>query len=145
MWKVSHTETVAAPPSAIWSRWTNVENWPKQDTTLASASIKGAFELGSTLTLRPIKSPPIRARLALVTPDVGFAYITKLPLGTLQYTHHLDEKNGQTEFTHSVAITGALFWLYAPILGRRLEQTMIAKMKRIAELTQDRDTQGAEK
>lgn len=134
MWKVSHSETVQAPAANIWSRWTNVDNWPEQDITLASASIQGAFELGSTLILRPVKAPPVRARLALVSPEDGFAYITKLPFASLQYTHHLEAKGAVTEFTHEVSITGPLFWLYAPLLGRRLEQIMIAKMQKIAEL-----------
>jgi len=134
MWKVSHTETVAAPAASVWSRWTNVENWPEQDETLAAASIEGPFELGSKLIQKPKKSPKTRSTLALVTPDVGFAYVTKIPLAKLQFTHHLDEKNGRTEFTHSVSITGPLFWLYAPMLGRSLERVMIARMKKIVEL-----------
>lgn len=134
MWKASHTETVAAPGASIWSRWTNVESWPEQDETLASASIQGPFELGSTLILKPKNAPKTKSTLALVTPDVGFAYITKIPLAKLQFTHHLEERSGKTEFTHSVSISGPLFWLYTPLLGRRLEQLMIARMQRIVEL-----------
>lgn len=134
MWKATHSATVNAPSTAVWARWRDVEKWPDQDISLKSAKISGAFELGSTITLRPNGLPKIKARLAIVTPEVGFAYVGKLPLATIQFTHDLEPLDTGTTFTHSVSINGPLWWFYAELFGRTLERNLKARVNKIASL-----------
>lgn len=134
MWKVSHTETVTAPAASIWNRWSHVENWPEYDKSLTSTSINGSFELGSVITLQSKKLPKTKFTLAIVTSDIGFAMVSKLPLAKIQMTYHIEEKSDSTEFTQSISISGPLFWLYSLFFGNSLQRTLVSRMQQLAEL-----------
>lgn len=136
MWKISNTETTKASPEAIYKMWTNVASWPKQDSSISSASIDGPFKVGSKITLKPKGSPTVKVTIKQVSPNQGFTSQGKLPLAKLQFIHTIQPDGKHTKFTQSVVISGPLTGLFSRLMGKNMQKNLKARMKKMVELLQ---------
>jgi hypothetical protein len=136
MWKTSNTETVTASPSEVWKLWQNVTAWPKQDSSITSASIDGPFAVGSKITLKPKGSPTVKVVIKKMEVNKGYTTEGKLPLAKLQFVHQITTKGKQTSFTQSVIISGPLSGLFARMMGKSMSKNLNARMKTMATMLQ---------
>jgi hypothetical protein len=134
MWKSEHTQTAIATPEALWKRWTDVANWPEQDSSLESAGINGPFAVGSVITLKPKGSPTVKVKLIEVTPLQSFSSTGSLPLAKLQFDHKANTTTQGIEFTQSVTISGPLAGLFSNLMGKTMGQNLKARMVKLAAL-----------
>ncbi len=136
MWKISNTEKTLASPSSVWKLWEEVTNWPKQDSSITSASINGPFKVGSVITLKPKKSPPVKVRIKKLEKNHNFSTEGKLPLTKLEFIHEVKTDGKQTQFTQSVVMSGSLAWLFSRIMGKSVKKNLVARMQKMAKLLQ---------
>jgi len=134
MWKTSNTETVIGTPKDVWNKWVQVDKWPEQDESLISASIDGPFEVGSTITLKPKSSPTVKVVLVQVKPNDSFESVGKLPLTQLRFMHQIKPESKKVSFAQSVIMEGALSGLFSKLMGKKMEQNLKARMKKLAKM-----------
>ena len=130
------TLATTAAPARIWAIWTDVAGWPRWDAGLRQAELRGLFVAGSTGQLVPDKGPKSSFRLTAVEPGQSYTFRTRLPLGALHVKRTLDQRNGQTVFTHEVWFTGLSKGLFGRVLGRKyraLLPQVLASIKAQAE------------
>lgn len=130
----SYSETVKAPPQEVWKLWENVAAWPKQDSSIVSASIEGPFEVGSKITIKPKGSPAVKVTLVKVEQNKGFESVGKLPLAKLRFVHKITTQGNKTTFRQSVIINGPLSGLFARGLGKSMDKNLQARVQKMAEL-----------
>lgn len=130
----SYSETVAAPPEAIWKLWENVAAWPKQDISITSASIDGAFAVGSKITLKPKGSPAVKVKLIKVEKNKGFESQGTLPLAKLRFVHNISTQGSKTTFTQTIIIDGPLSGLFARGMGKSMDKNLQARVHKMGEL-----------
>ena len=124
-----HTVCTSADRSRLWTVWTDVEAWPTWDTELESASLDGAFEVGSKGLLKPKDGPSSRFELVAVEAEEGYTYDVGLPLAHLRVARSSTEAEGAIEITHRVSFQGVLGWFFAAILKGRYEQALPGVME----------------
>ncbi len=136
-WRYSHTETTKAEPAAIWQRWTNVAGWPKEDQNLEKAELVGEFKVGNTIAIKPKGSPKSRVVITEVTPNQSFATQGSIPLGKLIVAHKVEKGGAQTNFTHTITVTGPLRKLFVKMVVQKLANDLPQKMQNIARLAEE--------
>lgn len=107
-----HTVPTKASPESIWAIWTNVSQWKQWDTGLKDASLAQAFEPGAKGTITSLQDRKSKFKVVAVVPGISYTFKSALPLGGLYVKRSLEQKNGQTYFTHEVwfqGLTGGLF------------------------------------
>jgi len=134
MWKASNTETVTGSAKDVWKKWSEVGKWPEQDDSLVSSSINGPFEVGNIITLKPKGSPTVKVVLVQVKPNDSFASEGKLPLTKLKFVHQIKTSGKKVSFTQSVIMDGALAGLFSKLMGKKMEQNLINRMEKMAEM-----------
>lgn len=134
MWKASNTEKTKASAQAVWQAWEKVSSWPDQDKSINAATINGPFAVGGIITIKPKGSPKVKVVLKRVEPNKGFMSEGKLPLTKMQFIHEISSNNGSTSFTQSVVMDGPLAGLFSALMGKKMEQNLVARMKNMKEL-----------
>jgi hypothetical protein len=136
MWEFTHTETTAATPAQLWSRYTDCGSWPEWDVETESVTLDGPFATGTTGTIKPVGAPKAKFRMAEVTKDVSFSDVTKLPLAKMHFTHNIESADDGTRFTHHVTITGPLSPLFGRVIGKKVAAGLPTAMRRLGELAE---------
>jgi hypothetical protein len=96
----------------------------------------GPFRVGSKITIKPKGSPAVKVVLKRVDVNRGFESVGKLPLAKLQFIHEVSTEGKQTKFTQSVIISGPLAGLFSRMMGKKMEQNLKARMKKMATMLQ---------
>lgn len=100
---ITHTESTSATAAQVWALWENVNNWPAWDVGLEHCNLKGAFEAGSSFTLRPRGAPnEINVEITEVIQNKGFSDQTNLPFGVLRTRHRYEETDSGNTITHMI-------------------------------------------
>lgn len=129
----SHSMTVNAPASRVWSVWMDVSHWPTWDTELLAASASAPLALGVTGMVKPKRGP--RSHFKVVAYETGSRYAFDTPLigATLHVARSLQQKGSATTFTHEVWFSGLAGGLFARLLGPGFRKALPQVMARIAE------------
>lgn len=98
----SHSKTTTADSAAIWSLWSDIENWPKWDSGIARCQLEGDFEAGNTFELAVRNEAPITIELTEVVKNVKFADVARPPFGTIRTIHEMKETGDGLEVIHTM-------------------------------------------
>ena len=128
--KISHTLTTQAAPAAIWSAWTNVENWPQWDSELVSAQLSAPFALAAEGQLTPKKGPTSRFYISQLDWGNSYTFTTQLPLCRL-HVHRFITYGPPLSFTHEVSFEGPLAFAFKLILGKRFQKVLPGVMQQL--------------
>jgi hypothetical protein len=126
---IKHTVGTKTSPEAIWSLWQDVKNWNTWDHGIEYSTINGAFEKGTTGTLKPKGGPVVHTKLICVEPSKQFTVESKLFLARIIVSHYLTESEGKTIVTHQIEMTGPLAFLYAYLIGRTMKKNLPQEME----------------
>lgn len=127
----AHTVTTNAPAETIWRIWTDVTNWPEWDVALEWARLDGPFALNTGGRLKSKGSPESPFTITQLDAGRSYTFSTHLPLAQLHIRRELTPGAHTTDFTHTVAFTGPLGWLFGRILGTQFRTTLPEAMERI--------------
>lgn len=136
VWSASHTQTTTASPKALWQHYTTVANWPKEDTSLATAKLEGDFAVGSKIVMKPKGAPKSSVTITKVVPMRFYSTQGSIPLGKLLFTHEITQSGKTTSFTHTITITGPLRKLFVKMVAQKLANNLPAKMANIAKIAE---------
>ena len=136
MWTYEHTETTRATPAQLWARYAEPATWPEWDAETAWVTVEGPVAVGSRGTLKPVHGPATRFTFTEVSPEVGFADVTRLPLARLAFTHRIEPLGTGSRFTHGVTISGPLAPLFARVVGKGIAAGLPSAMRALAQLAE---------
>lgn len=135
MWTAEYTLITDASREAIWKTWADVENWPTWDKGVEWCRMSGAFQTGTSYTLKPVGGGAVQARITACEPLTRFADVSDLPLARLEFVHELHERPDGVHLTHRINITGPLTFLFAQVIGKSTAKefpTTLANLVRVA-------------
>lgn len=107
----SHT-TTEVTKEQIWRLMSDVNRWKEWDLTVEDSHLEGGFKAGSYFTLKPVKAPRVKIRLAEVRAPQYFKDETKFPLATMTGEHWYEETPRGLKVTVTMTMTGMLSWLW---------------------------------
>ena len=132
----SHTITTFAQPSAIWALWCDPGSWEHWDGGLKSARlIDPDFRVGATGQIIPRSGPPSSFTVTAVEDGARVVIKTRLPLAKLTLDRRLTA-TPDVSFTHHVAFTGPLAWLWASLFGTGFRRELPHTIARLAQLAE---------
>ena len=67
MWVHEHTAATAASPTAVWQVLRDLDQWGAWDTSLEWVRLKGPFQVGSQVTMKPTGQDPITSVIVEAT------------------------------------------------------------------------------
>ena len=118
MWVHERTAETAASPTAVWQVLRNLDQWGSWDTSLEWVRLKGPFQVGSQVTMKPNGQDPITSVIVQATENSVYADQTTMGEVTLRFSHTLEPlEGGGTKVTHRLEITGPAADQVGPQLG----------------------------
>jgi hypothetical protein len=138
MWVHEYTAETPASPKAVWQVLRDLDQWGSWDTSLEWVRLKGPFQVGSQVTMKPNGQDPITSVIVQATENRVYADETSMGGVTLRFSHTLEplEGGGGTKVTHRLEITGPAADSTGPELGPAITedfpQAMTALLARAA-------------
>lgn len=132
--QVSHAETTAAPPAAVWSWYADPGRWPRWDTGLAAVELDGAFASDTRGRVTLPGGRRGRLRLHDVEPGTSFTDVVSLPLLRITTAHTLTAVGPRTRIEHTVALGGALARLFPRLMSQPVRRALPVSVARLARL-----------
>jgi hypothetical protein len=107
MWAHEYTVETDVSPEAIWAVLSDLDRWPRWDTSMERVTLPGPFAVGSQVAMTPQGQDPIVSTIVGITAPEFYADRTDLGLVTLEFSHRLTRLGtGGTRITHRLEITG---------------------------------------
>ena len=118
MWMHEHTAETAANPEAVWQVLSDLDQWATWDTSMEWVRLKGPFQVGSQVTMKPTGQDPITSVIVEATQNSVYADQTSMGGVTLRFSHMLEPlAGGGTRVAHRLEITGPGAEEVGPELG----------------------------
>jgi uncharacterized protein YndB with AHSA1/START domain len=106
MWAHEHTAETAASPQAVWRVVRDLDKWASWDTSMEWVRLKGPFQVGSQVVMKPKGQDPITSVIVEASENRVYADQTDMGEVTLRFSHTLQPLEGGTKVTHRLEITG---------------------------------------
>lgn len=117
MWAHEHTAETAASPKEVWQVLRDLDRWGAWDTSLEWVRLKGPFQVGSQVVMKPNGQDPITSVIVEASENRVYADQTDMGEVTLRFSHTLEPLEGGTRVTHRLEITGPAADQVGPELG----------------------------
>ncbi len=118
MWKAEFQKTYAGVSAeAIWSAWTDVNNWARWDLGLEHARMTVPFDVGSTFVLKPKGGPTVNIEIVESVPRVRFTDVTRFPLARMYDSHELEQTAAGLTIKSRIHVEGPLGWLWKRLVA----------------------------
>jgi uncharacterized protein YndB with AHSA1/START domain len=118
MWEHELVRETDVTPEAIWSVLSDLDGWPRWDTSMEQVHLRGPFAEGTQVSMTPKGQDPIVSTIVAITEPEYYADRTEFGGVTLQFSHRLTRlANGGTRITHRLEITGDAAAELGPRLG----------------------------
>ena len=117
MWAHEHTAETAANPKEVWQVLRDLDRWGAWDTSLEWVRLKGPFQVGSQVVMKPNGQDPITSVIVEASENRVYADQTDMGEVTLRFSHTLEPLEGGTRVTHRLEITGPAADQVGPELG----------------------------
>jgi hypothetical protein len=107
MWVHEYTAETAVSPEAIWAVLSDLDRWPRWDTSMERVALQGPFAVGTQVSMTPVGQDPIVSTIVGLSAPEFYADRTDLGPVTLEFSHTLTRLGtGGTQITHRLEITG---------------------------------------
>ncbi len=136
MWSFEYTQETSAEAEAVWRLWSDPPSWPRWDEDLEEVSLDGAFEFGSTGTLKPKGMDGFGFELTRVEVGVGYTDETALPGAVLRFDHDLVRDNGRLQIVQRVTMEGPAANDYFGELGTGIVLDVPEALRKLAALAE---------
>jgi uncharacterized protein YndB with AHSA1/START domain len=118
MWVHEHTADTATSPEAVWRILRDLDQWATWDTSMEWVRLRGPFQVGSQVTMKPKGQDPITSTIVEAAENRAYADQTDLGEVTLGFSHTLEPlEGGGTRVIHRLEITGPAADQLGPELG----------------------------
>jgi len=118
MWVHEHTAETATGPEAVWRVLRDLDQWATWDTSMEWVRLRGPFQVGAQVTMKPKGQDPITSVIVEATENQRYADQTDLGEVTLGFSHTLQPlEGGGTRVIHRLEITGPAADRLGPELG----------------------------
>ena len=118
MWTHEHSAETATSSEAIWGVLRDMDQWPTWDTSMEWVRLRGPFQVGAQVTMKPKGQDPITSVIVEATENQRYADQTDLGEVTLGFSHTLQPlAGGGTRVTHRLEVTGPAADQLGPELG----------------------------
>jgi uncharacterized protein YndB with AHSA1/START domain len=126
----------SAPPSTVWSVWTDPAEWP--GGVIDTANIDGDFAVGAKITIKVQGGLANTSTVTQLEPPRRWIAVSKFPGLTMTYEHLIESADGGTVVREHVMLTGPFAGVAAGLMGDRIAQTFAQTTARIACLAEAR-------
>lgn len=134
--KVEESISISAPPEAIFAVYQDVKGWNKWDPDTKEAFLDGPFAVGTMGRIVPTKGRGVPMRVTELVPGRSFTVEGWIPMFRMKFDHELIPEGTSTRAVHRVSFSGALTFLFGPIVAKQvregLPKTMLS-LKRYVE------------
>lgn len=100
----SYKAYVQASKQDVWRLYADVRSWYVWEGDLENITLEGAFETGSTGSMKLAGMPPLDYTLTNVVEHEAFCDATPTPLGVVHFDHHIEEAPGGVCVEHRVRL-----------------------------------------
>ncbi len=121
MWTKSYS-TITKDVSAqqMWKLFEDVNNWHTWDEGIEFAKMKGKFEKGNIIELRPKGGPTIKVELLEINENKGFLDVTKFPFGKMFDRHSFEETKNGLRITNTISVSGILGFFWVKMVAQKI-------------------------
>ncbi|PIE83926.1 MAG: polyketide cyclase [Bacteroidia bacterium] len=127
---------INASQERVFGFYADVPGWAKWDPSVKSATIQGAFASGAKGVLVPSSGPKANILFAEVVAPMSFTVVSRLPLCTMRFEHHLSSQEGMVKALHRVTFAGPLAPLFGRLIGGSIRRDLpvtLEGLKRVSE------------
>jgi hypothetical protein len=118
MWVHEYVRETGIGAEAIWTVLSDLDQWPRWDTSMERVALQGPFAVGSQVSMTPQGQDPIVSTIIAISPAEYYADRTEFGPVTLEFSHRLTRLDtGGTRITHRLEITGDQAAELGPQLG----------------------------
>ena len=132
-WECSTTLDAGCDPQRAWELLADVAAWPAWHPGIASASLDGPLEAGTTGTSRAPGGPASRLEILSVDAPRALVSEARLPLVRVTFDWALEPHDGGTRISHSARIHGPAAPVFRRTIGPRLRRSVPAAVSALAE------------
>jgi hypothetical protein len=107
MWEHEYTVETNVSPEAIWAVLSDLDRWPRWDTSMERVALQGPCAVGTKVAMTPQGQDPIVSTIVAIKETEHYADRTDFGGVTLEFSHRLTRLGtGGTRITHRLEITG---------------------------------------
>ena len=132
----SFTIAINASKDKVWETLIDVPNWKNWDTEIKSSQLNGAFIVGASGIMKPLKGPKLDFYISELIPFKTYTFKTKMPLGWLEIKRTISDENNTVLFNDDIQFTEISKRFFGLILGggfRKVLPKVMDNFKIIAE------------
>ncbi len=133
MWTHEQTIETSASPARVWELFADVARWKDWNAGIETIQIHGAFEAGTSFTMKPPGQDVINSTLIEVKLNESFTDETVIGETRVLVMHKLIPiSSGRTKIIYRTEITGAGADEFGPMITSDFPD-VLANLKRLAE------------
>ena len=136
MWTTEVSRKTTATKEEIWKLWADVPNWNTWDKDIENSELFGEFKTGTKGILKPAGGPKTKFEMKECENLKSFIDRSFLPFCKTDFIHTMRETKDGLEITHKIVMTGLLTFLFARVIGSKIEidlPTTVDKLVKLAE------------
>jgi uncharacterized protein YndB with AHSA1/START domain len=136
VFEATETAKLAAPASAVWPLWADPSRWPEWNPQAQRAEVPGGELVeGGEVRVKLRRGGTVRHTVIEVEPQVALATEVRFPGARVLHEHRVSDAHRGSEVTHRISVSGPLWALWAPMLGRRrMRESLAGYLEREREL-----------
>lgn len=132
MWSTSHSITASLSAQQVWDTWRDLADWPSWDSGVEWVRPAGGIAVGDRYTLKPSGGPAVTATIVRSEERRGFTDVTRLPLCTLEFDHHIEPTTDGVRITHRATFRGLASPLFRRVIGAGIARDLPETLTRLA-------------
>lgn len=130
MWTKSYSiVTKEVTKEQMWKLFSDVNNWPNWDKSVAFAKLDGKFEKGNHFLFQPEGGPKLRLRIEEAIENRNFTDLTFFPLAKMYGEHLLEETRDGLKITTTMKMKGPLGFLWRKVVAQKIADTLPEDMQ----------------
>lgn len=116
MWSLEFSRRTTASPERIWAWYQDHESAPEWDPLVGRIQPDGPIAVGVTGRNTPRTGPSVPFVYTEVTPLASYTEVSRVPGGSMAFTHDLRHDGDETVVTHGVRCEGPMSTVYRLVL-----------------------------